>query len=110
MSWQQLTFIESIFCGILIVCFAHEDKFIAFEQKVVNMIKDVIAIVKAARAQKISLKDFYYICKLCISEEIEERHPWCGAAEQKLIYDIVTTLIGAAGVLSLTIYLFQRWA
>jgi hypothetical protein len=74
------------------------------------MIKDLISIVKAARAQKISLKDFYYICKLCISEEIEERHPWCGAAEQKLIYDIVTALIGAAGVLSLTIYLFQRWA
>ena len=110
MSWQQLTFIESVFCGILIVCFAHEDKFIAFEQKVVKMIKDLISIAKAARAQKISLKEFYYICKLCISEEIEERHPWCGVEEQKLIYDIVTTLIGTAAILYIVIYMFQRWA
>lgn len=110
MSWQQLTIIELAVYTLLIYGFCHEDKFIAFENKVVKMIKDLISIAKAARAQKISLKDFYYICKLCISEEIEERHPWCGAAEQKLIYDIVTTLIGATIVMSIMIHLFQRWA
>ncbi len=110
MKHLTITMIELAVCTLLIYGFCHEDKFIAFENKVVHMIKDIITIARAARAQKISLKDFYYICKLCISEEIEERHPWCGAAEQKAIYDVVTTLIGATIVMSIMIHLFQRWA
>ena len=109
MSWQQLTFIESIFCGILIVCFAHEDKFIAFEQKVVKMFRDIFSIARAAREQKLSVKEFFKICHFCAIMEIEEKYPWCQKAERKLIKDITLNVLCIIIAIGISILVIQRW-
>lgn len=109
MNYSQLTLIEGIFCIVLILCFAHEDKFIAFEQKVVKVIKELVSIVKAVRARKISFKDFYCICEFCILEEIEEHCPWCGEVEIKLVKEFLVNVIFIILVILFSIFVIQRW-
>lgn len=108
MNYSQLTLIESIFCIVLILCFAHEDKFIAFEQKVVKVIKELVSIVKAARARKISFKDFYCIFEHCILEEIEEHCPWCGEVKIKLVKEFLVSVIFITLTILFSIFVIQR--
>lgn len=109
MNYLQLTFIESVFCGILIACFAHEDKFIAFEQKVVKMFRDIFSIARAAREQKLSMKEFFKICHFCAIMEIEEKYPWCQEAERKLIKDIALNVLCIIIAIGISIFAIQRW-
>ena len=109
MNWQQLTIIEMCFCVLLIICFYNEEKFIAFEQKVVKMFKDIISIARAARKQKLSVKDFSKICHLCAIKEIEEKHPWCQKAERKLIKDIALNVLCIIIAIGISIFVIQRW-
>ena len=83
MNWQQLTIIEICFCALLIICFYNEEKFIAFEQKVVKMFKDIISIARAAREQKLSVRKFFKICRFCAIMEIEEKYHLCQKTEKK---------------------------
>ena len=83
MNWQQLTIIEICFCVLLIICFYKEEKFIAFEQKVVKMFKDIISIARAAREQKLSVKEFFKICYFCAIMEIEEKYRLFQKTEKK---------------------------
>lgn len=103
------TILECILCFLLIYFFTEEQRFIDFEQKVSRLVKDIFSIARAARAQKISLKDFYYICKLCAIEEFEEKHPWCGVAERRLIKELSITIILMVLSILLSIFIIQRW-
>ena len=109
MSWQQLTIIEMWFCVLLIICFYNEEKFIAFEQKVVKMFKDIISIARTAKEQKLSVKEFFKICYFCVIMEIEEKYPWCQKAERKLIKDITLNVLCIIIAIGISIFAIQRW-
>ena len=109
MSWQQLTIIEMWFCVLLVICFYNEEKFIAFEQKVVKIFRDIISIARAAREQKLSVKEFFKNCYFCAIMEIEEKYPWCQKAERKFIKDITLNILCIIIAIGISIFIIQRW-
>lgn len=65
--------IELFLCMVLIVCFWNEEKFIAFEQKIVQSFHMFCSIIRQARYKKIPIMKLIHIFYAAAAEEIKEK-------------------------------------